>query len=269
MGRDDALECSDVVAKNKVEELASESWWNVASSEAEDEGLEEQYGDRSAEDIYCAAFVKAYSERFGWIKPAPVRKPKSGSKQEAKPKRPEAPWRELTEPGDPDGAKLAAVKRYIESGADVNALLPQGKVFMQSLLHLAAANHHLEVMKYLLSRGADPNLANGTNGELPLHAAIALADDPAAAGLLLDHGGEVDPRSQPGNTPLHDAVILGRIKIVDLLLAHGANPKLKTPHMRINGRPSTAYAICEEQLKRGRSGQARIKELLDRASVRK
>jgi hypothetical protein len=269
MGRDDALDCSDVVARDQVGELANESWSNVASSEAEDEGLEEQYGDRSAEDIYCAAFIKAYSERYGWIKASaakPKAKPTPKSKPKSKPKPAEPPWRGLTEPGDPDGVKLAAVKRYVESGADVNALLPQGRVFMQSLLHLAAATHHVEVMRYLLAHGADPNLANGTNGERPLHAAIVSADDPAAAALLLAHGAKVDPRSQPGNTPLHDAVILERVQIVELLLAHGADPRLETPYLRIDGQPSTARAICEDQLKRGRPGQARIKELLDRVS---
>lgn len=284
MGRADARACTDDVARADVKGLASESWWNVAVYEAENEGIDGAYPAGSAEEIYCAAFVAAYSERKGWTEPSKA-KPRSkaakkGSKAGAakkgskagpakparKPKRPELPLRALTVRGDPDGEKLAAVRRYVESGADVDALLPQGEVFMQSLLHLAAAQHHLEMMRYLLSKGADPNLANGTNGERPLHAAVSSVDEPEAAALLLEHGAEVDARSGPGSTPLHDAVVMGHARIVELLLGHGADPAIETPYMLTDGKPSTAHALCAQQLARGRPGQARIKKLLDRAA---
>jgi len=86
MGRKHALDCSDEVNQDGVDNLASEAWWNVAFFEAEDEGLDSDFNGRSAEDIFCESFSEAYAIRKGW-KPA---KPSTATKTKAavKPKAP-------------------------------------------------------------------------------------------------------------------------------------------------------------------------------------
>ena len=155
----------------------------------------------------------------------------------------------LSEEGDPGGKTLAAVKAYVESGADVNELIERGEVFMESLLHLAAANHHVEIMKYLLEHGADPNLGDGTMGEFPLHRAVVFADAPEAAKILLDHGADPNRSALNGGPPFHDAMLMGHEKTVALLIARGAD----------TGEEAAAY--CDSLIKRGGPKEATYRRI--------
>ncbi|HZQ31459.1 MAG TPA: ankyrin repeat domain-containing protein [Mycobacterium sp.] len=76
---------------------------------------------------------------------------------------------------------------------------------------------------------ADVNAAE--HDEDPLHHAVDIAAADTVE-TLLDAGADVDLRDRWGNTPLWRAVYLGTggEKIVDLLLAHGADPTLENNH---------------------------------------
>jgi hypothetical protein len=216
------------LTKSQLETLADESYWNALFPALENRGVDTEGKVQGAtlEEHYIRAFVEAFQS-----------KPTKSTK--AKKAKPKPPVLELSEEGDPKGKTLAAVKAYVESGADVNELIERGEVFMESLLHLAAANHHVAIMEYLLEHGADPNLGDGTMGEFPIHRAIAFGDDPKAAEVLLDHGADPNRPALNGGPPLNDAILMGHVRTVELLVARGAK----------TGPEARAY--CDDLIKRG------------------
>ena len=62
---------------------------------------------------------------------------------------------------------------------------------------------------------------------LTLLSLAALAGQPKAAELLIEHGAELDTRNRDGSSSLHTAAVLGRVAVVELLLAAGAQYQLK------------------------------------------
>ena len=75
---------------------------------------------------------------------------------------------------------------------------------------------------FLLSKGADPNLA-GAGGNTPLIAAARIGFE-QAVDWLLTVGAKVDGANRMGETPLIVAVQQRELPIVRLLLNAGANP---------------------------------------------
>jgi hypothetical protein len=206
---------------SEIENVAEECFWNAVIPLLEERGADHETKIRGAtlEEHYTRAFVAAYRARE---QPSAKQKP-------AKQAKPAPPIRGLRKAGDPKGETLAAVKTYVESGADVNELLDERDVLMESLLHLAAEQHHVAIMKYLLENGADPNLENGHCDSNPLLKVIGQRDENAeAVALLLDHGAEPNLAEHNCELPLNDAVIMGHVKIVKLLLERGADPSRKT-----------------------------------------
>ncbi|HEX3676088.1 MAG TPA: ankyrin repeat domain-containing protein [Sphingomicrobium sp.] len=75
---------------------------------------------------------------------------------------------------------------------------------------------------FLLTKGADPNLA-GDHGDTPLITS-ARADFDDAAGWLIGMGANIDATNKAGETALIIAVQQRDTRLVKLLLDHGANP---------------------------------------------
>ena len=87
---------------------------------------------------------------------------------------------------------VSAVRHLIKHGATLEDLGPNFD------LNGAAFHGHWQLTQYLLEEGADPNSTLESTGETPLHSALTAANRPSSN------------------------------LIVELLLAHGANPNVKT-----------------------------------------
>lgn len=132
------------------------------------------------------------------------------------------------------------VKNLCEGDADVE-LAPSGKTALsmnlsgQTPLFCAAKEGHLEIVKYLLDRGANPNATN--------HYGVSVLWIPCQRGLtnivelLLEKGAspeiapsgiEAEERSISGWTPLYAAIKSRQYAVVKILLGHGADPNAVT-----------------------------------------
>ena len=161
---------------------------------------------------------------------------------------------------------LDKVKALIEAGADVNNndlgthwpskdyeinryLISQGvDVNQPSYLGFHAVGvANFDSFLLMVENGLDPNFAWPYNGETLLHVQSRHDDDThlAQAYILIKAGADVNAQALSGlddepimdnehfveygkETPLHFAARLGNLRMVRLLLDHGANPSLKT-----------------------------------------
>lgn len=91
----------------------------------------------------------------------------------------------------------------------------------ETLLHLACRREVVEIIQYLLKRGANTEI-QGCRIGTPLHIA-AEHGKITAIELLLDSGADIEARDCSGNTPLHLAVAWDMLAAVHLLLDRGAD----------------------------------------------
>lgn len=92
----------------------------------------------------------------------------------------------------------------------------------ETALMMAALKGHTGWCRRLIEHGAKVN----REGWSPLHYA-ATGPQSATVALLLDHGAAIDARAPNGNTPLMMATMFGSEDSVKLLLARGADPRLR------------------------------------------
>ena len=112
------------------------------------------------------------------------------------------------------------IARHIAQGANINALSDG-----LSPLTLTIINRNLEMLIYLLTQGANPNIRD-VYGNTPLHQ-IALKITPKTlkmAEVLLIAGAQPDAQNELGQTPLHLHGACGAWykKFAQIIITHGA-----------------------------------------------
>ena len=170
--------------------------------------------------------------------------------------------------------QAGTVKALVEAGADVNLASAGDKT---SPLLMAIVNGQFDIALYLLDQGANPNLAS-ENGAAPLYAVVNVQWAPKAGypqpraylqqkasyldlmKALIDKGATVDARlkkkvwyqgynfdlsgvDETGATAFWRAAYASDVDAMKLLVAHGADPNLRTT--KIAGRPPTGDARRE------------------------
>lgn len=107
---------------------------------------------------------------------------------------------------------------WADRGLDVNAVNGKG----ETPLMMAALRGELEWSRRLIERGAKVH----KEGWSPIHYA-ATGPEPRVVALLLDRGAPIDAPGPNRSTPLMMAASYGAEANVDLLLARGANKRLR------------------------------------------
>ena len=124
------------------------------------------------------------------------------------------------------GRHFQIVDHLCQNGADVNVRRDDG----ETPLYSAAWFGDLEIVQALLDYKVDVNARDYdswtamhcvSGGNLIHYNNPQLL--PNIARLLLEHGADVNTRTNHGQTPLHVAAEYGRVEVVYVLLEHGAN----------------------------------------------
>ncbi|TEY41047.1 hypothetical protein BOTCAL_0405g00050 [Botryotinia calthae] len=118
------------------------------------------------------------------------------------------------------------VSQLIEYKADPNAITDM----QDTCLHEAAENGHDEVIKQLIVKGANADLARLRDGYTPLHLAAENGHAKAVEELL--HVAYVNARDDLGRTPLHCACLKGNENIINYLLDANADVLMQDYKMR-------------------------------------
>jgi ankyrin repeat protein len=113
------------------------------------------------------------------------------------------------------------VHMLAEKGANVNARTKQGRT---PLMAAAACDGCSGIVRYLLSKGADPKVKDNSGGTALKSAAAA--GDAATVRLLLEAGADPNATDSSGSTPLLWAVTNCSLPSVQALIAKGAQVNL-------------------------------------------
>ncbi|CAB0043469.1 unnamed protein product [Trichogramma brassicae] len=113
-------------------------------------------------------------------------------------------------------------------------------------LYVAMKNRCIDLMEWLLTKGADPNAVND-NGETPLHIISRYAKTDDLARMFFWSCDEkkktlqLDAKDKRGWTPLHLAMRSGYLDLIELLLTKGADPNA----VNVDGK-TPLHVICDQ-----------------------
>ncbi|MBW1754176.1 MAG: ankyrin repeat domain-containing protein [Deltaproteobacteria bacterium] len=130
------------------------------------------------------------------------------------------------------------VKFLISKGADVNIKNNYG----QTPLQIAADKNNLEIITQLVSHDAEINIQN-TSGLTPLDDAIHHGQMETVK-YLISKGAEINIKDTQGKTPLHYAAISNKVEISKYLIEKGAEVNARDG----DGKCSLHYMVIDRNL---------------------
>ncbi len=153
---------------------------------------------------------------------------------------------------------LEMVKLLLSRGADIN----ETNLFGCTALINAAQNHRSdkEITEFLLDRGADINAGNQYEQTL-LHMA-AIRGDKEMAEFLLDKGADIEMKDNEKFTPLRTAVYYSKIEMVKLLMDRGADINTKDKDGETPQQVCLDYYEIYQLLEENRSTRERSNKVL-------
>jgi ankyrin repeat protein len=147
--------------------------------------------------------------------------------------------------------KQGDIKKVIELVISSNTLLNMMTPF-GTWLHVAATKGKLDIVKYLIKCGLNPNVRGGTYNSGALNYAASEGHYNVAQ-FLLSCGAELDT-SEPERNPLFGAIMCGSKEIVQLLLDSGIDASVRYSGQYMKNMDAYDFAI--------ERGQIEIAELL-------
>jgi uncharacterized protein len=140
--------------------------------------------------------------------------------------------------------KADEVQQVLEEGADANCRDDSGS----PAIIIAASRHERDIVKALLSGGADPNITynNPEKGykKTPAITFPAANGDLSILSILLSAGADVNARDATGATPLMSAAFMGHEEVIKSLIERGA----KTEEKDDNGYTALMFAANAGQV---------------------
>lgn len=134
--------------------------------------------------------------------------------------------------------KPAVVALLLVRGVDVNVRTACGRTALFTAVDAwPQGKNRSDVFELLVKFGADAQLSDKLQNT-PLTAAV-LQQNAIAAERLIQLDANVNAKSNPGWTALHEAAWQGSVHLVELLLKHGASPGLLTA----DGKSATDLAL--------------------------
>ncbi|KAL8994109.1 MAG: hypothetical protein Q9169_005837 [Polycauliona sp. 2 TL-2023] len=149
-------------------------------------------------------------------------------------------------PAAAEKGKLHLVQHLLQNGAEINGNVPN-----RTVLQIAARKKDVDLVRFLLEKGADPKLPALFEGRFALDYAAEEGCDEIVK-LLLDHGADIDALPKPfkedlpmtdlldnlppdghicqGKSALDAAARMGHLSTVQLLLSRGAVMKEEGNH---------------------------------------
>ena len=100
-----------------------------------------------------------------------------------------------------DDGKLWRVKKAVDRGAEVNIYKTDKLSLKSGILGKAAKDGHLEIVQFLLESGADVHPEKAPEGVLPIHFAT-LWGNKKVVELLIAKGADINVPDDDGLTPM-------------------------------------------------------------------